>query len=264
MAGVVVAGAAGRLGTRILEALRAAPDLRLVGALVRAGSPLEGQPASEAVAFTSDLDRALVPGAVVITVAPRSAALIHAERAARLGSPVLVATTGFDPAERTRIEAQAARIPVLIAPNLSPGVALLVELVRRAAAALPDYDLEVLELHHRKKRDAPSGTAWALAAAADEARGGDIERDAILARAGETGPRGAREVGMQSIRGGDIIGEHTVYLIGGSERLELVHRAAGREVFAEGAVKAARFLAAPGRRPGLYAMRDVLGLGGAG
>jgi 4-hydroxy-tetrahydrodipicolinate reductase len=153
-------------------------------------------------------------------------------------------------------------VPVLVAPNLSLGVTVLLELVRQASRALEAYDLEIVEMHHNQKVDAPSGTAWALGRAAAEGRGQDVERDAILARAGEVGKRGKQEIGIQTLRGGGVIGEHTVFVVGEAERLELTHRAQSRDVFALGAARAARFLGAPERAPGLYAMRDVLGLGG--
>jgi 4-hydroxy-tetrahydrodipicolinate reductase len=241
---VVVSGARGRLGSRICALVREAADLTLAGELE----------------YDSTDRSAIAAGRVLIEAATKGAALEDASRAAEVGAAILVAATGFDAKERASLEAHGAKIPVLIAPNLSLGVAVLLDLVARASAALAAYDLEILELHHNKKKDAPSGTAWALGRAAAAARGRDIERDAILARAGETGARGKDEIGMQSIRGGDIIGDHTVYLVGATERLELTHRAQTRDTFAAGAVQAARFLGAADRRPGLYTMRDVLGL----
>ncbi|MCC7384010.1 MAG: 4-hydroxy-tetrahydrodipicolinate reductase [Deltaproteobacteria bacterium] len=262
---VVISGAGGRLGRRILAAAATDPALRVAGALVRAGSPLDGRPLGELSSApiegraTGDL-AVIRPDTVLLIAAPRTAALEQAARAAELGAPALIATTGFEAKERAALEAHAARIPLIIAPNLSPGIAVLTELVRRASAALRDYDLELVEIHHNKKKDAPSGTAWALARAGAEARGQDIERDALLARGGETGVRGKAEIGIQALRGGDVIGEHTVYLFGPTERLELKHRAESRDVFAAGAIAAAKFLGAVGRRSGLYTMRDVLGL----
>lgn len=264
---VVVSGAGGRLGRRILAHVDAAEGLTLAGALVRPGSVVEGQTVSQLageplhvdVVASSD-ETQIAEGRVLIEVTPKGPALGHAARAAEVGARVVMASTGFDPSERAQLDAIGARTPLLMAPNLSMGVTVLTELVRTASAALADYDLELVELHHSKKRDAPSGTAWALARAAAEARGQDADRDAILARAGEIGPRGKSEIGLQSVRGGDIIGEHTLYLVGGTERLELTHRAATRDVFAAGAVAAARFMGAPDRAAGVYAMRDVLGL----
>lgn len=256
---VVVSGAGGRLGGRILARCLEAPDLDVVAALVRSGSRHENQTLAGAVKGSSSLD-VLTPGRVLVETALVPAALEHVARAAEAGTAVCVATTGFDAKQNKALEVHAAKIPVVLAPNLSLGVTLLLDLVKRASAALSGYHLEVLEMHHARKRDAPSGTAWALAQAGAEARGQDLERDAILARAGDIGPRGEAEIGLQTLRGGDVIGEHTVFLVGDTERIELTHRAATRDTFAAGAVAAARFLGAPGRAPGLYTMRDVLGL----
>lgn len=263
MISVVVSGASGRLGRRILAACAADSALVVAGALVRQGSASEGTTlaslsgvASLSGAASGDTG-SIRRGVVVIETAPRASALAHAALAAAAGAPLLVATTGFDPGERRALEEYSVKIPLLIAPNLSPGIAVLTELVRQASRALAEYDLEIMEIHHNKKRDAPSGTAWALARAAAEGRGQDAERDSILARAGDVGPRGKSEIGLQALRGGEVIGEHTVYLFGASERLELTHRAQSRDVFAAGAAAAAKFLGAAGRAPGLYAMRDV-------
>jgi 4-hydroxy-tetrahydrodipicolinate reductase len=264
---VVVSGAAGRLGRRIVALAGKAEGLRITAGLVRAGADAEGIDlgtlAGEAklgVAATSNAEAAIRPGVVLIETAVRSAVLAHAALAASVRAPMLIATTGLDRAEVETLQAHASACAVLIAPNLSLGIAVLTELVAKASRALEGYHLELVELHHAKKRDAPSGTAWALARAAVEARGRDLERDAILARAGDIGPRGEHEIGIQSVRGGDIIGEHTLYLVSPTERLELTHRAQSRDTFAAGAVRAARFLGDRTRAPGLYTMRDVLGL----
>jgi 4-hydroxy-tetrahydrodipicolinate reductase len=259
MTRVVVSGAAGRLGARILERCLAAEGLEVAQALVRPGSRLAGSPAPGGGAVYEE-DLTLQPGSVLLEAALVPAALEHVAAAADAGASALVATTGFDARQRGALERHAERIPLLVAPNLSLGITVLLDVVARAARALEGYDLEVLEMHHGRKRDAPSGTAWALARAAEEARGRDVDRDAILARAGETGPRGRHEVGLQTLRGGDVIGEHTVFLLGETERVEITHRAAHRDAFAAGAVAGARFLAAPDRAPGLYTMRDVLDL----
>jgi 4-hydroxy-tetrahydrodipicolinate reductase len=235
--------------------------------LVRAGSSAEGvdlgilagEGRALGIAASSAASSAIVPGTVLIECAVKKAALEHAALAAANNVPMLIATTGFDAAERSLLEAQSSLVPVLIASNLSLGIAVLTDLVARASKALAGYHLELVELHHAKKRDAPSGTAWSLARAAAAARGQDAERDAILARAGETGPRGEAEIGIQAIRGGDIIGEHTVYLISEVERLELTHRAQSRDAFAFGAVRAALYLGTAGRQAMLYTMKDVIG-----
>jgi 4-hydroxy-tetrahydrodipicolinate reductase len=264
---IAVAGAGGRLGRRIIALASRSGDVKVAAALEAPGSPLEGKDAGLlagegelGIAVSTNARRAIRPGVVLIEAATRQSALEHAELAADAKAPILVATTGFAPQERKALESYADRVPVLITANLSLGVTVLTDLVAKASRALAAYHLEIVELHHAKKKDAPSGTAWQLARAAAEARGQDIERDAICARAGEIGARGEKEIGLQAVRGGDIVGEHTVYFIGETERLELVHRAQSRDAFAHGAVSAARFLGAPERRPGLYSMRDVLGL----
>lgn len=263
MVNVIISGASGRLGHRITQQCLAASDIEITAALVRPGSSSEGHCVQGSqLRMTSDVDRALAVEhrPVLIETALVPVALEHLAQAVSHQVPVCIATTGFSTKERRQIERQAQSIPVLWAPNLSPGVTVLTELVRQATKALEGYHLEVLELHHAKKRDAPSGTAWALAEAGAAARGRDLERDAILARAGDIGPRGEHEVGLQSIRGGDIVGEHTVYLVAENERVELTHRSMSRDAFAAGAVPAARFLAQDDLAPGLYSMRDVLGL----
>lgn len=264
---IVVSGASGRLGRRILVRGAAETDIEIAAALVRPESGLVGRAvreflgpdAPEGLLFRGDEMDAIQTDAVLVETAPRFAALRHVERAAEVGAPVVLATTGFTSEERRRVERWASSVPILLAPNLSPGVAVLRELVQRASAALPDYHLEVVELHHARKRDAPSGTAWALAEAAASARGRDAHQDAILARSGEVGPRGQHELGISAVRGGDIIGEHTVYLVGPTERIELTHRASTRDVFAAGAVRAARYMGQSCRSAGLYGMADVLG-----
>ncbi|MEM1025380.1 MAG: 4-hydroxy-tetrahydrodipicolinate reductase [Myxococcota bacterium] len=239
---VVVSGAKGRLGARILSLCQAEEGVEVRAELTR---EYDGHD--------------FAAGEVLIETGPNGAALAHGDSAAQAGAGILMATTGFRSADEARFEAWAQKVPFLLAPNLSLGVNLMLDLVRRAAGALADYDLEVLEIHHRKKQDAPSGTAWALAQAAAEGRGqDDLDRRAAHARAGMIGARSDEEVGMMVLRGGDVIGEHTVYLFGETERVELTHRAANRDAFARGALTAARFLAQ--QPPGHYTMRDVLSL----
>jgi len=171
---------------------------------------------------------------------------------------LIVGTTGLSPETVAGLAAHAERAPVLRASNFSTGVTLLTELVARAARALPDYDLEIVEMHHRHKRDAPSGTARSLAEAAAFARDVSLSERAIYGREGEVGPRPGGEIGLHAVRGGDVAGEHTVYLAGSGERLMLGHLATSRQAFAEGALRAAAWIA--DRPAGAYEMRDVLGL----
>jgi len=264
MINVVVTGAAGRMGRENIRLVLATPGLVLSGAVERPGpavgqdaAALAGQPAV-GVKVVDDLGAALPGAGVVVDFTHFEASVVHAERCAAAGVPIVIGSTGFTPEAKARVAAAAARIPVLLAPNMSVGVNVLFELVRQAAATLGEaYDVEIVELHHKKKKDAPSGTAVALAEVAAAALGRDPRKDFTFARSGMIGERPPREIGVQTVRGGDIVGEHTVFFCGEGERLELTHRATAREQFARGAVRAAAWL--PGRAPGLYDMADVLG-----
>jgi 4-hydroxy-tetrahydrodipicolinate reductase len=261
---VVVSGAAGRMGREIVRLVAASNTLRLHGAVDRAPGGagqdalgLAGLPAG-GVAVVEALAAALPGAGVVIDFTSSEASVAHAELCAAAGVPLVIGSTGFTPEARARVAAAARSIPVLLSPNMSVGVNVLFELVRQAATALGDaYDVEIVELHHKRKKDAPSGTAMKLAEVAVEALGRDATRDLAFARHGLIGERPPREIGVQTVRGGDIVGEHTVYFCGEGERLELTHRATAREQFARGAVRAAAWL--PGRPAGLYDMGDVLG-----
>ena len=218
---------------------------------------LAGQPPA-GVAVVDALEKALPGAGAVVDFTHFEASAAHAERCAGAGVPIVIGSTGFTPEAKARVAAAARRVPVVLSPNMSVGVNVLFELVRQAAAALGDaYDVEIVELHHKKKKDAPSGTAVRLAEVAAEALGRDPARDLAYARHGMIGERPAREIGVQTVRGGDIVGEHTVYFCGDGERVELTHRATAREQFARGAVRAAAWIA--GRPAGLYDMADVLG-----
>ena len=266
MIDVVVSGAAGRMGREIVRLVAASSALRLHGAVDRAPGALgrdalalAGLPAGR-VEVVASLAEALPGAGVVIDFTTFEASAAHAEACAAAGVPLVIGSTGFTPEARARVAAAARRIPVLLSPNMSVGVNVLFELVRQAAAVLGDaYDVEIVELHHKRKKDAPSGTAMKLAEVAAEALGRDAGKDLAFARHGMIGERPAREIGVQTVRGGDIVGEHTVYFCGEGERLELTHRATAREQFARGAVRAAAWL--PGRAPGLHDMADVLGFG---
>jgi 4-hydroxy-tetrahydrodipicolinate reductase len=264
MIDVVVTGAAGRMGREITRLVLSTPGLALHGAVERAG-PAVGQDAAAlaglppgGVKVVDALAKALPGAGAVIDFTHFDASAAHAEACATAGVPIVIGSTGFTPEARARVAAAARRIPVILSPNMSVGVNVLFELVRQAAKVLGDaYDVEIVELHHKKKKDAPSGTAVRLAEVAVEALGRDPQRDLTYARHGLIGERPAREIGVQTVRGGDIVGEHTVYFCGEGERLELTHRATAREQFAQGAVRAAAWVA--GRPAGLYDMADVLG-----
>jgi 4-hydroxy-tetrahydrodipicolinate reductase len=267
---VVVTGASGRMGSQILRQLHGTPDLQAVGATERSGHA-EGADAGVLAGLgpiglpihgdlAAELDE--TKARVVVDFTSHEASAAHAEICAARGAALVVGSTGFTPQTRARVAAAARQTAIVLSPNMSVGVNVLFALVGRAAAILGDaYDVEVLEMHHKKKKDAPSGTAMRLAEVAARALGRDPARDLVFARHGMPGERTQREIGVQTLRGGDVVGEHTVYFVGEGERIELTHRATSREQFAAGALRAIRFVA--GKPPGLYDMADVLGLEGA-
>lgn len=259
---IAVVGAAGRMGRRITALCREESDVRVTGALVRPGSSVDGQavPDSEGLVYTSDPSAALAEADVVLDFSAPDAGDRVLMLCAEKRIPLLVGTTGLADEARARLEQAATSTAVLFAPNTSFGVNLLLDLVRRTAAALgEDYDIEIVEAHHRRKVDAPSGTALRLGEEAADARGRDLEMDASYARHGQIGARPQGEIGFSVIRGGDIAGEHTVHFCGPGERLELTHKASSRDTFASGAINAARWLAE--QDAGFYTMNDVLGDG---
>ena len=255
----VVAGAGGRMGSRVLAALREEKDFAVTGAFERAGSEHVGRDA-DGIAIVAGIDDALGKGAdVVIDFTAPSASLQHASVCAARGVALVIGTTGFAAEQKNDLRTAARRIPLVLAPNMSVGVNVLFRLVAEAARALgPAYEVEIVEMHHRMKRDAPSGTAARLAEIAAEALGLGAEQSFVYARHGDTGPRKKGSIGLQSLRGGDVVGEHTVHFLADGERLELTHEATSRDNFARGAIRAARWIA--GRKPGFYDMQDVLGL----
>jgi 4-hydroxy-tetrahydrodipicolinate reductase len=255
----IVVGALGRMGERVRAALAAEPGLRLGAALEVPGHPRLGETLEGDVRVSSDAAAALQAGDVVIDFSVPRSTLPLVRQAAAAGVACVVGTTGLAATDLAEIRGLGARIPIVQAPNFSVSVHVLEHLVAEAARLLgPAYDAEIVELHHGAKRDAPSGTALALAEVIACARGVALAEHAVLARSGDVGPRPPGAIGLHALRGGDNPGEHTVMFIGAGERLELIHRAATRDHFAYGAVRAARWLL--GRAPGLYDMRAVLGL----
>jgi 4-hydroxy-tetrahydrodipicolinate reductase len=252
------------MGRLVVRLAAAEPEARLVGAVEAAGHPAVGRDAGEVagippLGLTVTDAYAPAAGSVTLDFTAPAGALAHLEAAAAAGAAIVVGTTGFTAAERARAEVLARRTRAVIAPNMSVGVNVLEGLVRAAARALGrDFDVEIVEVHHRLKRDAPSGTALRLGEVAAEATGGRLESRARFGREGEPGPRTDAEIGILGVRGGDAVGDHTVFFLGSGERLELTHRAQSRECLARGALRAALWVA---RQPtGLYTMRDVLGL----
>ncbi len=267
---VVVTGAGGRMGGAIIRCLstQRVPGLALHGAVEQSGHPaigqdagtLHGAPAAQ-VTVTNELG-AVLPGAdVVIDFTAPAAAAVYAPQLAEAGVAWVLGTTGFSPAQLQTVQAAATQVPLVMAPNMSLGINLLLNLVEQAARALADggYDIEIVERHHRRKQDAPSGTALALGHAAAAGRQWQLDEVACHGREGLTpGDRPDAQIGFHAVRGGDFVGDHTVILAGDGETIELAHRATTRDTFALGALRAATWVA--GRAPGLYTMRDVLGL----
>lgn len=255
-------GATGRMGRAIAALAHAAGDIQIVGAAAAASDPDQGRDLGElagvgsiGVAVTADVASSLLGAEVVIDFSVASAVKPLVALAVRSGVGIVSGTTNVDADTRAVLERAAASVPVLWAPNMSLGVQVLAELVEQAVRRLgPGFDAEIVEIHHRRKIDSPSGTAKRLADAVRKVRPAAVE---LHGRDGDVGARTDAEVAVYGVRGGDVIGDHTVFLLGSGERIELTHRATSRELFAHGAIRAARFLA--GRKPGMYAIADVLG-----
>lgn len=256
---VSVIGALGRMGEQVREAVGDHPELVVAGALEAPGHPGVGSTIEEGVVVADDAARAFEGCDVAIDFSIPKATLANLAVAADRGVAYVTGTTGFEPDELDRIARAAEKIPVLHAPNFSVSVNVLAWLAREAAAKLgAGYDAELFELHHKMKRDAPSGTALRLAEAVAAGQGEALEERLVLERAGDTGARPADAIGVQTLRGGDNPGEHTVMFIGTGERLELTHRSATRAHFAAGAARAAAWLV--GRPAGAYRIEQMLGL----
>jgi 4-hydroxy-tetrahydrodipicolinate reductase len=265
-AAVVVAGAAGRMGSRIVACLEEAPALRLVAALEAPGHPSLGRDAGEVagvgrrgVAVTDDAATAIAGDRILVEFSMPEATLAHLRLVADTGARAVIGTTGFTPGQREEIAALARRAAIMLAPNMSVAMTLAFKLLSIMARALGDeYDVEITEIHHRFKKDAPSGTAARMAEVVAEALGRDLAKVAVYGRQGLPGERSPKEIGVLSLRSGDVVGEHTVSFGTLGERLELTHRAHSRDTFARGALRAVRWIVS--RPPGLYSMQDVLGL----
>jgi 4-hydroxy-tetrahydrodipicolinate reductase len=269
MVRIAVAGAGGRMGQALIEATLSDPGLVLAAAFDVAGSPLTGHDAGErfgratGVVVGSDADAAAASADVLIDFTRPEGTLAHLAACVRHRTGVVVGTTGLSDAQKAELADRAKSVPVVFAPNMSVGVTVLLALVEDAARRLgAGYDIEVVEMHHRHKVDAPSGTALGLGEAAARGSGIALAQNAIYAREGTTGERKRGAIGFASLRGGDVVGEHTVIFAGAGERVELSHRAASRQNFATGALRAAHFVAAHRAqgRAGLFDMQDVLGL----
>ncbi len=263
-----VVGAAGRMGTAVIRQVSETVGCAVVAASEVAGSTAVGRDAGElaglgaiGVEVSDDPARLFERADAVFEFSTPRATIDHAGIAAERGRIHIIGTTGLDADQDARLRAAADRAVIVRAANMSLAVNILFALTRQVAGLLDeDFDIEIVEMHHRHKVDAPSGTALGLGRAAAEGRGVDLAQVARRARDGHTGARGRGDIGFAVLRGGDVVGEHSVVFAADGERLELTHKAAGRQIFARGAVRAA--LWAQGREPGLYSMADVLGLGG--
>ncbi len=267
-----VYGALGRMGQMVIRTLLQPPDTAdflaaLVAALVPTNNPQLGRDIGPLVGLgaigvsaSCDIASALRICQVIIDFSTPAATAILAPAAAEAGVALVIGTTGLHQPALAAIGTASEKIPIVHSANMSPGINVLLGLLRRAVAALPDYDAEIVEIHHRGKRDAPSGTAMLLADAIDNSRGkvGVAPRLIRTGREGMAGPRHPDEIGVMAVRGGDVAGDHTVLLLGNGERVELTHRANSRAVFAQGAIQAARWVV--GKPPRLYNMEDMLGL----
>jgi 4-hydroxy-tetrahydrodipicolinate reductase len=266
MADVVVAGAAGRMGSRLVALLKDETELHLVGALEASGHAAVGRDAGEAagvgplsVPITADVEAALGRDRILIEFSVPEASLAHARLVARHGGRAVIGTTGFDLAQREELARIGREIPILVSPNMSVAVNVAFRVLADMARMLgEDYDVEIVETHHRFKKDAPSGTAMRMAEVVAEALGRDLGKTAVYDRHGRLVERSRSEIGIAALRSGDVVGEHTVSFGSLGERLELTHRAHSRDNFARGALRAARFIATV--KPGLYSMQHVLGL----
>lgn len=262
---VAVAGASGRMGHMLIEAIRASDDCRLAGALDIASSPAIGNDAAaflghaSGVPVSADLAIGLAQAQVLIDFTRPEGTLAHLKACRERGVNAVIGTTGFSDAQKAQIADAARDIAIVMAPNMSVGVNVTLKLLEMAAKALSTgYDIEIIEAHHRHKVDAPSGTALKMGEVIAAALGRDLKQCAVYAREGVTGERDPSTIGFSAIRGGDIVGDHTVLFAGTGERIEITHKSASRATYAQGSLRAVRFLA--GQKKGLFDMFDVLGL----
>jgi 4-hydroxy-tetrahydrodipicolinate reductase len=262
---VVIAGASGRMGQMLVDAVCADPNMTLVGALDHASSPALGQDAgafagrTTGIVIQSDLATALAGAHVLIDFTRPEGTLAHVQAASAAGVAVVIGTTGFSDEQKAQLQHASATTAMVMAPNMSVGVNVTLKLLEMAAKAMPTgYDIEIIEAHHRHKVDAPSGTALKMGEVVAHALGRDLKDCAVYGRDGVTGERDPSTIGFATIRGGDIVGDHTVLFAGTGERIEITHKSSSRATYAQGSLRATRFLA--DKSSGMYDMFDVLGL----
>jgi 4-hydroxy-tetrahydrodipicolinate reductase len=262
---IAIAGASGRMGRMLIETVLTEPDMTLSGALDRAGTPQLGQDAGAflgkqtGVVLSDDIDGVLARSDYLIDFTRPAGTIAHVEAALRHNVKLVIGTTGFDEAHKAQLRAAADKIGIVFSSNMSVGVNVTLKLLEFAARHFSHgYDIEIIEAHHRHKVDAPSGTALTMGETIADALGRKLDDCAVYGRHGVTGERDPSTIGFSAIRGGDIVGDHTVLFAGTGERIEITHKSASRLSYAQGALRAVRFLA--GRQSGLYDMQDVLGL----
>jgi 4-hydroxy-tetrahydrodipicolinate reductase len=263
---IIVCGVGGRMGGAVVRAIRQTSGVRLVAAIDKPGSARLGNDAGEisaagnlGVRITDKIEPYLKPNTVIVDFTNPEASLRYLGAAAKMATPIVIATTGFERRQLFRIKHLSKETPTLFSPNTSLGVNVLIALLGKAAKMLgDDYDVEIVEAHHRFKKDAPSGTAQALGRSIARALNRDLDEVSLHGRKGFVGERSKKEIALLSVRAGDIVGEHTVIFGGIGERLEFIHRAHSRDTFAHGALRAAQWLVK--KKPGLYSMQDMLGL----
>jgi len=266
MPNIIVSGAAGRMGSRIVALSREYETLKLVGAVEHKGHKMIGQDIGEiigigklGVELSDDISAVKERIDIIIEFTNPEASIEHIKTASQKGVAIVIGTTGFNIEHISEIKSYSSKIPCVLAPNMSVGVNLLLRVLKDIAKILgDDYDIEIVEAHHRLKKDAPSGTAMKMAQVIAETLNRNLEDAAVYTRKGLIGERTKKEIGIQTIRAGDIVGEHTVLFGGLGERIEITHKASSRDTFARGALKAALWV--HGKQPGLYDMQDVLGL----
>ena len=262
---IAIAGASGRMGQMLVDAVRAADDCHLAAALDRADSPAIGQDAgafggqSTGVLISPDMEAGLAHSKFLIDFTRPEGTMAHLAVCRRLGVAMVIGTTGFSEAQKAEIAEAAKDIPIMLAPNMSVGVNVTLKLLELAAKAMATgYDIEIIEAHHRHKVDAPSGTALKMGEVIAQAQGRTLADCAVYTREGITGERDPSSIGFATIRGGDIVGDHTVLFAGTGERIEISHKSSSRATYAQGSLRAVRFLAA--KQNGMFDMFDVLGL----
>lgn len=266
MVKAVVTGAAGRMGARIINIINNTPGIELSGALERKGHPALNKDAgifsgigSIGVSISSGLVETIGGADVVIDFTTAEASMENLKAASKAGKGMVIGSTGFTSSQMEEVKGLCKDVPCVLSPNMSVGVNVMLKVLHDTARILGDeYDVEIVEAHHRLKKDAPSGTAMKMAEVLADALNRNLEEVGVYSRHGIIGERSKKEIGIQTLRGGDIVGDHTVLFAGIGERLEFIHRAHTRDNFARGAVKAALWVV--GKKPGLYDMQDVLGL----